>query len=73
MRREPRRKRHAVSAVSATTPSANAKSKAKFGGASVSDTRSPRAFENKTNRLRRMLADTMLVSVVRKDLATKNY
>ncbi len=49
------------------------KFKAKFGGMNVSDAKKLRALEDENNRLRRMLADTMLDNAALKDLATKKY
>lgn len=49
------------------------KYKAKFGGMNVSDAKKLRALEDENNRLKRMLADTMLDNAALKDLATKNY
>ncbi len=49
------------------------KYKAKFGGMNVSDAKKLRALEDENNRLKRMLADTMLDNAALKDLAPKNY
>ena len=49
------------------------KYKARFGGMNVSDAKKLRALEDENNRLKRMLADTMLDNAALKDLATKNY
>lgn len=49
------------------------KYKAKFGGMDISDVKKLRALEDDNNRLKRMLADTMLDNTALKDLATKNY
>lgn len=49
------------------------KYKAKFGGMNVSDAKKLRALEDENNRLKRMLADSMLDNAALKDLATKNY
>lgn len=49
------------------------KYKARFGGMNVSDAKKLRALEDENNRLKRMLADTMLDNAALKNLATKNY
>jgi putative transposase len=39
----------------------------------ISDAKKLRALEDENNRLKRMLANTMLDNAALKDLATKNY
>lgn len=46
--------------------------KAKFGGVDVSDARRLKALEDENGKLKRLLADAMLVNTALKDLLTKN-
>ncbi len=48
------------------------KYKARFGGMDVSDARKLKTLETKISRLKRLLADAMLDTVVLKDLLGKN-
>ena len=54
------------------SPASFYKFKAKYGGMSVSDTHRLKSLEDENAKLKRLLADTMLDSVVLKDLLGKN-
>ena len=49
------------------------KYKAKFGGMTVSEPRRLKTLEEKSSKLKRLLADAMLDNAALKDLATKNF
>jgi len=47
--------------------------KAKFGGMEVSDARRPKALEDETGKLKRLLADAMLDNTALKDLLSRQW
>lgn len=49
------------------------KYKAKYGGLEVSDVRKLRALEDENNRLKRLLADTMLDNAILRDVNSKKW
>jgi putative transposase len=46
--------------------------KAKYGGMDVSDAKRPRSLEDENRKLKKLLADSMLVQAALKELLTKN-
>ena len=54
------------------SPATFYKLKAKFGGMELSDARRLKVLEEENANLKRLLADTMLDNVVRKDLLGKH-
>ncbi len=54
-------------------PASFYKFKAKYGGMNMSDTHRLKSLEDENARLKRLLADTMLDTVVLKDFLGKNW